>query len=116
MIRARDQVNYQGAIYALQKQSGFTVLPGGRTALSLLGKTHYLELVAKWVTVFGSKGEKLPVWFKKHDWGVTVDYHQVSFLPPDIGLKRSIVKNGVYIDKYKITVPGELEKNGKSNL
>lgn len=207
MIRSGDQVGYEGAIYALQKQSGFTIHPGGRTALSLLGKAHYLELVAKRVTVFGGRGEKLPVWFKNHDWGVTVDYCQASFLPSDIGLtevelksfsikvsgpvraimeclnlapekqelmecfeimeglnnlqpkqvqtmleqchsvkvnrlflymaekaghswfqyldlknvglgkgKRSIVRNGVYVDKYKITVPRELEKNGKSDL
>ncbi len=207
LIRAGDLVGYEGAVYALQTQSAATIHPGGRTALSLLGKTHYLELTAKRVVVFGAKGEKLPTWFKNHDWGVAVNYHQTSFLPPDIGLtevelknftikvsgavraimeclylapekqelmecfemmeglnnlapkqvqallekcqsvkvnrlflymaekvahnwfqhldlknvdlgkgKRSIVKNGVYIDKYQITVPKELEQNGKSNL
>ena len=30
--------------------------------------------------------------------------------------KRSLVKNGVYIDKYKITVPKEFEKNEKPEL
>src|SRR5882757_5518201 len=68
MIRTGDLVGYEGAIYALQKQSDFTVHPGGRTALSLLGKAHYLDLAAKRVTVFGGNGEKLPTWFKKHDW------------------------------------------------
>lgn len=205
MIRTGDQVSYEGAIYALQKQSGFSTHPGGRTALALLGKAHYLEFEAKKATVFGGKGEKLPTWFKKHDWGITVDYHQTSFLPPDEGLtlieiktfsvkvstaaralmeclflapekqglmecfelmeglnnlppvkvqelleqcqsvkvkrlflylaekaahgwfqylnlekidlgkgKRSIVKGGAYVEKYKITVPKELEQNGKS--
>jgi hypothetical protein len=203
MIRAGDEVGYEGAIYALQTQSDLTVHPGGRTALSLLGKAHYLELNTKQVVVFGTKGEKLPTWFNKYDWGVEVDYYQASFLPPDIGLtiielksfsikissaaralmeclflapekqelvecfelmeglnnlppekvqglleqcqsvkvkrlflymaektghswfqhlklekidlgkgKRSIVKGGVYVDKYQITVPKELEQNG----
>ena len=207
MIRAGDHVGYEGAIYAFQKQAGLSIHPGGRTALSFLGKTHYLELSAKKVTIFGEKGEKLPIWFLKHDWGVTVDYYQSSFLPPDIGMtdvelknfsikvssavravmeclylapekqelmecfelmqglnnlrpdqvqillekcesikvkrlflylaektghdwfhslnlktvdlgkgKRSLVKNGVYIDKYRITVPKELEEHGKSSL
>jgi hypothetical protein len=207
MIRAGDQVTYEGAIYALQKQSLCMVHPGGRTALSLLGKAHYLDLAAKRVTVFGGEGEKLPAWLKNHDWGVTIDYYQISFLPPDIGLtevelknfsiktssatralmeclylapekqelmecfefmeglnnpppkqvqtllekcrsvkvnrlflymaekaghswfqyldlenvdlgtgKRSIVKNGVYVSKYQITVPKELEQYGGSNL
>lgn len=207
MIRAGDQVGYEGAVYALQKQTDSTVHPGARTALSLLGKAHYLELKIKKVIVFGNKDEKLPAWFKKHDWGVAVDYYQTSFLPPDIGLteielknfsinvsgaaralleclylaprkqdllecyelmeglnnlrpdqvqvllekcrsvkvkrlflylaekaghswfqylklnnidlgrgKRSLVKNGVYVDKYEITVPPEFEKNERSGL
>lgn len=204
-IRADDKVSYEGAIYALQKQAELTIHPGGRTALSLLGKAHYLELATSKVVLFGNSGEKLPTWFKKHDWGVKVDYHETSFLSPDLDLteielsnfsikvsgaaralmeclylapkkqelmecfelmeglnnlvpnqvkallencqsvkvkrlflymaekaghswfkylnfknvdlgkgKRSIVKNGVLIDKYGITVPKELEEYGKS--
>lgn len=204
-IRNNDKVGYEGAIYALQEQSGLSVHPGGRTALSLLGKAHYLELSASRVVLFGGSGEKLPVWFKKNDWGVQVDYYETSFLPPDLGLtevefanfsikvsgagraimeclhlapqkqelmecyelmeglnnlvpkqvqtllencqsvkvkrlflymaekadhswfkhldltnvdlgkgKRSIVKKGVLVDKYGITVPKELEENGKN--
>src|SRR5579884_3675085 len=44
MMRAGDSVDYYGALYALQKQAGLQVHPGGRTAMSLLGKAHYLEL------------------------------------------------------------------------
>jgi transcriptional regulator with AbiEi antitoxin domain of type IV toxin-antitoxin system len=203
-IRSSDRVGYEGAIYALQEQNGLSIHPGGRTALSLLGKAHYLELSAGQVVLFGGESEKLPAWFKNHDWGVKVDYHGTSFLPSDLGLtnvelsnfsikvsgaaraimeclhlapqkqelmecyqlmeglnnlipkqvqtllencqsvkvkrlflyiaekadhnwfkyldlcsmdlgkgKRSIVKNGVLIDKYKITVPRELAENGK---
>lgn len=204
-IRADDKVGYEGAIYALQKQSQLTIHPGGRTALSLLGKAHYLELSSNKVVLFGSSGEKLPTWFKKYDWGVKPVYHETSFLSPEFGFteveiksfsikvsgaaralmeclylaplkqelmecfelmeglnnlppkqvqvllencqsvkvkrlflymaekadhswfkqldpakvdlgrgKRSIVKNGVLIDKYGITVPKELEEHGKS--
>lgn len=207
MIRAEDKVGYEGAIYTLQKQSGLTVHPGGKTALALLGQAHYLEMSVKKVTVFGNQGEKLPTWFQQHDWGVMVDYYPSSFLPTDIGMvelemksfsikvsgaaramieclylvpenqpliecyelmeglnnirplqvqellekcqsikvkrlflylaekaehgwlqfldlgkiymghgKRSIVSNGVYVSKYKITVPKELEEYGKSNV
>jgi hypothetical protein len=206
MIRAGDEVGYEGAIYALQ-QSGLTIHPAGRTALAFLGKTHYLELSAKKATVFGGARERLPAWFLTHDWGLAIDYHQTSFLPPDMGLtevalkhfsikvsnapravmeclhlapqkqelmecyelleglnnlrpdqvqallekcrsvkvkrlflylaekaghgwfqylkpdridlgsgKRSIAKNGVYIEKYRITIPKELEEHGKSAL
>jgi hypothetical protein len=204
-IRADDKVGYDGAIYALQEQAELSIHPGGRTALSLLGKAHYLELNYRKAVLFGASGEKLPTWFKKYDWGVMLDYHETSFLPKDLGLteidvksfsikvsgatralmeclyltpvkqelvecyelmeslnnlvpkqvqtllencrsvkvkrlflymaekadhywfkeldltkidlgkgKRSIVKNGVFVDKYGIPVPKELEANGKS--
>jgi hypothetical protein len=202
--RSNDKVSYEGAIYALQKQGELSIHPAGRTALSLLGKAHYLEFRASKVVLFGGNGEKLPTWFKKYDWGVEVDYHETSFLQRDLGLteiglknfsikvsgaaraimeclylapqnqdlmecfefmeglnnlpprqvqtllencqsvkvkrlflymaekarhswfndldiakidlgrgKRSIVKNGAFVDKYEITVPRELEKHGE---
>jgi hypothetical protein len=202
-IRTGDQVGYEGGLYALQKQSSLTVHPGGRTALSLLGKAHYLELATNRLVLFGGSKEKLPAWFRNNDWGKEIDYCETSFLPPDMGLtdaeiknlsikvsgavraileclylapekqdlmeclelmeglnnvspkqvqlllenchsvkvnrlflymakkvdhewfkylnlenvnlgkgKRSIVKNGIYVDKYKITVPKELEQHG----
>lgn len=204
MIRSGDHVDYVGAIYALQIQSKLSIHPGGKTALSMLGKAHYLELNTKKAILFGYKNEHLPAWFKKNDWGLDLKYYSSSFLPADIGLvdvelqtytikvsgaarafmeclylapekqdllecfelmeglnnlrpqlvqtlleqcqslkvkrlflymatkaghswveyldlkkinlgngKRSIVKNGVYVDKYKMTVPKELEAYGK---
>lgn len=207
MIRTGDKVGYEGAIYSLQKHSGLTIHPAGRTALTLLGKAHYLELSSKKAIVFGGQGEMLPSWFQNHDWGVNVEYHPTSFLPSELGLvevelksftikvssavravmeclylapekqelmecyelmeglnnlrpnkvqellekcesvkvkrlfiymaekvghdwfkyldmkhvdlgkgKRSIVKNGVYVPKYLITVPKELEEYGKRSI
>lgn len=92
-IRNNDKVGYEGAVYALQIQSGLTVHPGGRTALSLLGKAHYLELSVNRVVLFGSSGERLPAWFKKKDWGVRIDYHETSLLPPDLGLTKIELSN-----------------------
>ena len=86
MIRTGDSVGYEGAIYSLQKQSDMSTHPGGRTALSLLGKAHYLELAVKRITLFGAPEETLPAWFRHHDWGVNVEYHSTSFLPADVGL------------------------------
>ena len=86
MVRVGDEVDYLGAVYALQKQQGLSIHPGGQTALSLLGKAHYLELSPKRAMLFGSSGEKLPLWFKKYDWGLEVYYRSSSFLPPRLGL------------------------------
>ena len=207
VIRSGDDVDYHGGIYALQNQADLTVHVGGRTALSLHGRAHYLDMAAGRAVLFGGQKENLPAWFKNKDWGVRVDYYTTSFLPADMGLvdlerknfsvkvssppraileclylapkhqeffecyelmeglnnlrprsvqellencasikvkrlflymaeklehpwldfvdlskvglgsgKRSLVKNGVYIDKYKITVPKEFEKNEKPEL
>ncbi|NRA89124.1 MAG: type IV toxin-antitoxin system AbiEi family antitoxin [Rhizobiales bacterium] len=205
--RSGDDVDYHGGIYALQNQAGLTVHAGGRTALSLQGKAHYIDMAEGRVVLFGNKKELLPTWFKNKNWGIRIDYYTSSFLPADMGFldlerknftvkvssparaileclylapkhqelfecyelmeglnnlrpksvqellenctsikvkrlflylaeklehswldfvdlskvdlgsgKRSLVKNGVYIDKYKITVPKEFEKNEKPKL
>ncbi len=205
VIRSGSKISYYGGLYALQKQAGLSIHIGGRTALSLWGKAHYLELDSKQVVLFGFKGEKLPIWFKNYKWGLKLNYYETKFLPAKLGLvnikldqlslqissparaimeclrltpyeqniiecyelmeslnnlnpkdvqklleecasvkvkrlfmylaeksnhdwfnllnikkinmgsgKRSFVKNGSYIDKYKITVPKQLEKDENS--
>ncbi len=47
-----------------------------------------------------------------HQWLKHLDLTRI-----DLGSgKRSLVKNGVYISKYKITVPGEFERDEKSEI
>lgn len=86
MIRSGDLVNYLGAIYAIQKQSGLSIHPGAKSALILQGKAHYLELGSSTVHLFGGKGESLPAWFKSNPWEVPLNYHSTSFLPAESGL------------------------------
>lgn len=93
LIRTNDKVKYEGAIYALQQQGSLSIHPGGRTALSLLGKAHYLESKTSKVMLFGGAKERLPSWFKKHNWGVNVEYYETTFLPKDVGLTEIEVKN-----------------------
>lgn len=93
MIRLADKVGYEGAIYALQNQLGSTIHPAGKTALSLLGKSHYLEFSAKKLVLFGGKSERLPTWFKKHDWNVETEFHPSDFLPKDLGLTEFQISN-----------------------
>lgn len=93
MIRVGDEIGFEGGIYALQQQSGLSIHPGGRTALVLLGKAHYLEMNTKRIALFGASGEKLPKWFENYDWGVKVEYHQASMLPKDAGLTEIEIKS-----------------------
>ncbi|HQU93414.1 MAG TPA: type IV toxin-antitoxin system AbiEi family antitoxin [Pyrinomonadaceae bacterium] len=92
MIRAGDSVGYEGAIYALQKQTNMSLHPGGRTALALLGKAHYLERDTQRIIIFGAQGEDLPAWFRHHAWGVKVEYYPTTFLPPEFGLTEIELK------------------------
>jgi len=86
LVRHGEKVDYLGAIYALQSQLGLSVHPAAKTALSLQGKVHYLELSTKRVKLFGDDGESLPLWFKNYDWGVKLDNKLTSFLPANLGL------------------------------
>jgi hypothetical protein len=86
-MRVGVKPTYQGALYALQEQSKLSVHIGAKTALSLLGKAHYLELATHQIILFGSSKEKLPAWFSKYDWGLKINYFSTSFLPSKIGLQ-----------------------------
>lgn len=86
MYRSNNQPGYEGGVYALQKQSGLSVHPGGRTALALQGKAHYIELNSTQIWLFGGEKEKLPTWFRKHKWDQQIQYRASSFLPTQLGL------------------------------
>ena len=101
LIRHADDVDYLGGIYALQTQLGLFVHPAAKTALSLLGKTHYLGLSTKKAQLFGGSTESLPLWFKKRDWNLNIECKLTSFLPPELGLVEIEHKNF----KVKISSP-----------
>jgi hypothetical protein len=86
MVRTGEKVGYEGAVHALQYQAGMSIHLGGKTALGLLGKAHFVEQSPSSATLFGSTNEKLPRWFKKQSWGLDVQYFQTGFLPEQLGL------------------------------
>lgn len=93
MIRKNDSVDYSGAIYAMQQQLNLSVHPAAKTALALMGKSHYLQLGSNIVFVFGHAGERLPSWFKKHEWGVDIRYSTTAILPAEKGLIEKEYRN-----------------------
>ena len=66
--RPGDPVDWLGGIYALQTQLGMTIHPGGKTALSLKGSTHFVAAGPGDVFLFGKRGERLPRWFEDYHW------------------------------------------------
>lgn len=102
-IRAGDTVDCFGAIYSLQSQCGSSIHVGARSAFSLLGKAHYLELDTKKITLLATNKEgRLPAWFKNFDWGLGVELHSSDFLPPDLGLVDFPIK------EFSIKISGEI--------
>lgn len=93
MYRSNNQPSYDGGVYALQKQSGLSVHPGGRTALALQGKAHYIELNTVQVWLFGGEKEKLPTWFRNYNWVPSISYKATSFLPKELGLTEFSLAN-----------------------
>jgi hypothetical protein len=86
MVRTNENPGYDGAVYALQNQSNLSIHPGARTALSLVGRAHYLELNASQTWLFGGVEEKLPTWFRQHAWDAEILYKSTAFLPVNVGL------------------------------
>lgn len=81
-VRAGEQVEWTGAVYALQHQLGLAVHPAAKTALQMHGLGHYLAVgTGGPATLFGVPGEKLPSWFREHDWGARVRYTATNLLP-----------------------------------
>ncbi len=95
-----DTITIEGALYALQHQAGSTIHLGGKTALALLGRLHYLEFDTKKSILFGGADEKLPSWMAHYPWGLTLDYFGSSFLPSDLELVSKEIKS------YSIKISG----------
>lgn len=100
MIRVGDHVGYEGAIYALQFQQNMTFHPGGITALSFLGKSHYLGFGLSKIHLFSQSREQLPSWFKNHDWGLDFAISKTDFLPSNLGMVEIEIKD------FKIKISG----------
>jgi Transcriptional regulator, AbiEi antitoxin, Type IV TA system/Transcriptional regulator, AbiEi antitoxin N-terminal domain len=86
-IRRGDNVEWPGAVYAIQTTSGKRIHPGGRTALELHGLAHFLGLSARApVYLYGAPGARLPAWFRAHDWQYPIRYSATGLFSKDLGL------------------------------
>ena len=86
-VRRGDKVEWPGAVYALQKEAGKRIHPGGRTALELHGLAHFLRLSRRApVYLYGPPGVRLPRWVRAHDWGHPIKYSATGLFPQDQSL------------------------------
>ena len=91
--RPKENVTWQGGLYALQEQSKMSVHAGGLTALSLLGFSHYFRLAEEKIYLFSPLKINLPVWFQNYSWGNPVVHIKTSFLPYGLALQNHEEKN-----------------------
>jgi hypothetical protein len=83
-----DTINWTGALYAVQNQLHLSIHPGGKTALQLKGLAHFVPIEIKEIFLFGTKGQKLPSWFKTYDWGLETHYIMTHLFGHDLGLNN----------------------------
>jgi len=96
-IRGGDAVEWTGGLYALQQQLRLPVHAAAKTALQMQGYAHFLPLgKGGAVTLFGSPGVRLPGWFLRHAWGVTLCYATTRMFldAPDMGFTDKAMGGG----------------------
>jgi len=88
--RLNEDVDWMGALYAIQEQLRLNVHAGGKTALQLKGYAHFLPMGNRpHVFLLGSRVTKLPSWFQKHDWAARIEYTMTNlFFGTDAGLTK----------------------------
>lgn len=84
--RDGDEISWLGAIYALHEQGKVDIHVGGLTALSLMGKEHYLRFGQNKLYTFSSSLRRLPPWSSKQRWGDETYHVYSKFLACDAGL------------------------------
>lgn len=99
-VRGGDSPDWTGGVYALQKQLGLTVHVGGRSALELQGRAHFVPLGRKQVLLVSDKQERLPVWFKNYEWNVDISHRCVELFDSPTKYSLTAVPYG----RYEITI------------
>lgn len=92
-IKAGDHLDWQAAIYAAQTELKLPMHVGGRSALELLGVSHYLNMGDRSaIFLIATRRFRMPIWIRANDWGVDFRVRTSTIFKDDIGietLKRS---------------------------
>lgn len=89
MVRTGDKVTLEGALFSLQRQLELNVHIGGKSALGIHGKAHYLSMHQQKTTLFAPVKEDLPKWFVNYGgWKDKFTLIQTDFLIENIGLEE----------------------------
>ncbi len=96
-VRADDNPDWRGGLYALQTQLHLDVHAAAATALSLKGLGHYLPLGGRpAVYLFGAPGTRLPAWFARHSWEAEIRYSSPALFVPSVPESFTRVEHGEF--------------------
>lgn len=88
-IRDGDHVDWQGAVYAVQRHLKLHVHVAAKTALELQGVVHFVPARSngRSIYLFGAGRTKLPMWFKQYNWEVGVHFMATDLfsMPKNLG-------------------------------
>lgn len=85
VAKSEDLVLWPGYVWALQQVAPFHV--GGKTALEIQGKAHYMKFKETDVFLFAQAGFKFPSWLKSF-LGVSFIKINTKLLPESVGIKE----------------------------
>jgi hypothetical protein len=88
-----DDIDWPGAIYAMQAQLRLGVHVGALTAISLQGAAHYIRMDGESLYLFAKPQTILPKWFNELKWSMDITLSRSNFLPSEIGLNSYQVKD-----------------------
>ena len=94
LVKSGDEVEWTGAVWALQEQLKLPLHVGGKTAIEQAGSAQYLTLDKERVFLIADPKTKLPTWFKNKKWDAEIVFLQSSLF--DESLKAlSIAEQGL---------------------
>ena len=86
-IKANDELNWQAAIFTAQKELQLPLHVSGQSALEMQGSGHFLQLGKRpFLYIIKREEMRIPIWFKKNDWGVKFHFKTSTLFPSDLGL------------------------------
>ncbi len=96
---SEEQITWAGALAAIQQQVKLPIYVGGKTALQLLGRVHYINKEVQFIQLFGSHKTKLPKWVRSPYWNVSwLFYSPALFSRDDAAWRTTVEVNGIPLD------------------
>ena len=95
-VRRGAEVDWTGALYALQEQMKLKVHVGGKTALQRRSLAHFLPMGEPGIVWLLGESSKLPKWFMDNDWGASIHYAMLNLFVDDFDIGITKEEIGEY--------------------